>query len=206
MRISSIAVLAGMVVSGWCWAHGDGHDVELFNGKDLGGWKVPENNIWWSVEEGTIVAKSGPKKKGSILWTEESFKDFIVEAEFRFDGTGDSGIFLRNSKEQIQIGISGSLKRDMTCSPYIAGKGYPVEAEEAKGTKGVKGLLKIDAWNKLQVRVTGPKYEVKLNGKQVMTYVSETAPKEGPVGLQLHAGKDMKIEFRNVFLRKLGGH
>ena len=175
----------------------------LFNGKDFTGWKVPKNNTWWKVVDGTIVAQSGPKKKGSTLWTEESFTDFIVEAEFKFDGKGDSGIFLRNDKQQIQIGISGSLKRDMTCSPYIPGKGYPVEAEEKKGTKGVKGLLKINEWNKMQVRVIGPKYEVKLNGVPVMTYTSENAIEEGPIGLQLHAGRDMRIDFRNLMLRKL---
>ena len=92
----------------------------LFNGKDLTGWKVPEGNIWWAVEDGAIMVKSGPKKKGSILWTKESFKDFDFTCEFNFDGTGDSGVFIRDGGQQIQIGISGSLKRDMTASPYIA--------------------------------------------------------------------------------------
>jgi hypothetical protein len=187
-------------------SHEDGHDIELFNGKDLVGWVVPKNNLWWKVVDGTIVAQSDPKKKGSILWTERSFTDFLVELEFRFDGKGDSGVFLRDSKQQIQIGISGSLKRDMTCSPYIAKKGYPVEAEEKPGMKGVKGLLKIDDWNTMQIRVLGPKYEVKLNGHKVMKYVSEEVPPEGPVGLQLHANKDMRIEFRNLRLKELGDH
>lgn len=165
----------------------------LFNGKDLSGWKVPDDNIWWKAEEGVLKVQSGPDKKGSILQTEKVFSDFVVEVEFKFgEGTVDSGIFIRNDKEQIQIGISGSLMRDMTASPYIPGKGYPVEAE------GVKEILKMDDWNTLRVEARGATYTSWLNGKKVMTYTSESAVEKGPIGLQLHGGKDMAIDFRNL--------
>ena len=177
----------------------------LFNGKDFAGWKLPENNTWWKVADGAIVVENGPKKKGSTLWTAKSFQDFEVELEFKFDGTGDSGVFLRDEKQQIQIGVSGSLKRDMTGSPYIPGKGYPVEAEAVPGTKGVKGLLKIDAWNTMKIRAVGPEYTVWLNGKKVMHYTSEKVPAEGPIGLQLHGNKVMKIAFREVRVIRLLG-
>ena len=177
----------------------------LFNGKDFTGWKLPENNIWWQVVDGAIVVENGPKKKGSTLWTTKSFEDFEVELDFKFDGTGDSGVFLRNERQQIQIGISGSLKRDMTASPFIPGKGYPVEAEEVPGTKGVKGLLKIDAWNTMKIRAVGPEYTVWLNGRKVMRYTSEKAPAKGPVGLQLHGNKVMKIAFRKLRAIPLSG-
>ena len=170
----------------------------LFNGRDFSGWKVPKDNIWWKVADGAIVVENGPKKKGSNLWTEKSFKNFEVELEFKFDGTGDSGVFLRSGKEQIQIGISGSLKRDMTCSPYIPGKGYPVEATASEGTKGVKGLLKINEWNVLKIRAVGPDYTVWLNGKEVMNYTSGKVLTKGPIGLQLHGNKVMKISFRGI--------
>lgn len=176
---------------------------KIFNGKDFTGWKVPENNIWWSVKDEMIVVKSGPKRKGSTLWTEKKYRDFEMSCEFRFDGLGDSGIYLRDSRQQIQIGISGSLKRDMTASPYISGKGYPVEAEEKKGVKGVKNLLKINDWNKMRILVVGKKYDVWLNGKHVMTYTSDNAPAEGPIGIQLHGNKDMAIDFRNLTAKEV---
>ena len=34
-----------------------------FNGSDLSHWIVPENNIWWIVDEKTLKIKSGPEKK-----------------------------------------------------------------------------------------------------------------------------------------------
>jgi hypothetical protein len=41
----------------------------IFNGNNLDGWVVPENNIWWTVNENVLSAKSDPEKKGSVLWT-----------------------------------------------------------------------------------------------------------------------------------------
>ena len=90
--------------------------------------------------------------------------------------------------DQIQIGISGSLKRDMTASPYIPGKGYPVEAE------GVAELLKHDDWNHMRVEVSGKEYVCYLNGKKVMTYESDTAIEKDR--LQKHqSGRESEIAF-----------
>ncbi|MDF1656011.1 MAG: DUF1080 domain-containing protein [Verrucomicrobiales bacterium] len=170
----------------------------LLNGTDLSGWKTPENPESWKVEEGILKVRSNEKQKGGILWTEADFEDFIVDLEFKFiSGTIDSGVHLRNN-DQIQIGISGSLKRDMTGSPYIASKkGYPVEAE------GVAELLKMEGWNSMKIEARGMNYIVHLNGTQVMTYTSDTGIPKGPIGLQLHAKRDMGIDFRNIRVAEL---
>ena len=171
---------------------------KAFNGKNLKGWVIPENNIWWSAQDGVITTKNGPDKKGSILWTKKSYTDFVVELDFKFvSGTIDSGIFLRNDKQQIQLGISGSLKRDMTASPYIAGKGYPVEA------KNVASLLKPKDWNTIKIYVKDGLYKTWLNGEQVMTYTSDNNIKEGPIGLQLHPNNTMEIDFKNIKIGKI---
>lgn len=167
--------------------------VKIFDGSTLAGWKAKGPETYWSVQDGAIVGKSDEKKIGSILWTEASYKDFVLEAEFRFTGHVDSGFFLRNESEQIQIGISGSLKRDLTCSPYIGKKGrYPVEAV------GVKELLKEGEWNKIKIDVVGKKYIVSLNGKQVLDYTTDEIVESGPIGLQVHPGLMMEIHFREL--------
>jgi hypothetical protein len=172
--------------------------VFLFDGKSLEGWKTTGADDCWQVKDAVIVGKSNEKKQGSVLWTKEVFTDFVLEAEFRFSGQIDSGFFLRNESEQIQLGVSRSLKRDMTCSPYIGKKGiYPVEAV------GVDALLKTGEWNKIKIEVKGKKYIVTLNGKQVLDYTTDEALEKGPVGLQLHPGVDMEISFRNLTLTAL---
>jgi hypothetical protein len=170
---------------------------KIFNGKNLKGWVAPENNTWWLIDNKELLVKSGPDKKGSILWTEKKYRDFIVETDFKMlDGVVDSGIFLRSENDQIQIGISGSLKRDLTASPYIPKKGYPVEAK-------VKDILKLKDWNTMKVKVVGKSYTVWLNGIEVMNYTSEKIVDEGPVGLQLHPGNEMSIRYRNIRLAEL---
>lgn len=169
----------------------------LFNGKDLSGWKVPADNVWYLVDDGILQIRSSPDQKGSVLWTEKEYSNFVMELEFKFiSGTIDSGVHVK-SEDQIQIGISGSLKRDMTASPYIPGKGYPVEAE------GVKELLKLDDWNHMRIEVRGMEYAVSLNGKKVMTYKSESGKEKGPIGLQLHGSRDMAIDYRNLKIGEL---
>ena len=42
-----------------------------------------------------------------------------------------------------------------------------------------------------------------LNGKQVMTYESSTAIAKGPVGIQLHGGRNMAIQYRDIRLAEL---
>lgn len=175
---------------------------KIFNGKNFKGWVVPENNIYWSVSDGILSVKNGPEKKGSILWTKKSYSNFIVQLDFKMgEGTIDSGIFMRSEKKpqpQIQIGESGSLKRDMTASPYVPGKGYPVEAK-------IKGILKMKDWNTLKVKAVGNDYTMWLNGKEVATYTveEEGAVATGPLGLQLHGNREMAIEFKNILLQKL---
>jgi hypothetical protein len=167
----------------------------LFNGSNLSGWQEPANNIWWIIENGVLIGKSDPEQKGSILWTAREFTDFVLQLDFRFGpGTVDSGVFVREESEQIQIGISGSLKRDMTGAPYISGKGYPVEGV------GVAALLKPDDWNTMRIQAVGNVYTVTLNGKQILEYPSLTAAEKGPLGLQVHPNRDMKIEFRNILI------
>ena len=172
----------------------------IFNGKDLSGWEVPDGNDeagWYKAVDGVLKVQSGPKKKGSILWTEKKYRNFVVEFDFRFgEGVVDSGVHVRN-QDQIQIGISGSLKRDMTCSPYIPGKGYPVEA------KNIKKLLKAKGWNTMRIQAVGKEYTVWLQGKKVMTYNSDSAIAEGPLGIQLHGGRNMGIDYRKLKLAEL---
>lgn len=176
----------------------DGELKSIFNGKDLTGWDVPDNNIWFTVKDGVLKLENGPQKKGQTLWTSDEYENFEMEFDFKMGkGTVDSGVYVRNSREQIQIGISGSLKRDMTGSPYISGKGYPVEA------KGVKELLKLNDWNTMKICAEGKKYTVWLGGEKIMTYESDSAIKKGKIGIQLHGNRVMSIEYRNLKARSL---
>lgn len=175
--------------------------TSIFDGKTLGGWNVEpaDQSASWTIEEGGIIKlENGTEKKGSTLWTDKEYSNFVLEFEFKMGkGTVDTGIYMRNNKDQIQIGISGSLKRDMTGSPYIPGKGYPSEA------KGVAELLKLDDWNEMTIVGKGKNYSVWLNGQHVIAYDSDTAIEKGPLGIQLHGNREMSAYYRNIRIAEL---
>ncbi|WP_338286891.1 DUF1080 domain-containing protein [Luteolibacter sp. LG18] len=159
---------------------------------DLSKFEIKGPAECWSIKDGVILGQNIPEKKGSILWTKVKYKDFTLAGEFRYKNPIDSGVFIRQEGDQIQLGISGSLKRDLTCSPYIKKTGkYPVEAD-------VKDVFKDGEWNKFVITARGNHYLVSLNGKQVLDYTSETSIDEGPIGFQVHPGVEMKVEFRNL--------
>ncbi|AWV97071.1 3-keto-disaccharide hydrolase [Arcticibacterium luteifluviistationis] len=170
---------------------------KIFNGKNLKGWTVPNpNNDNWTVADGQLIVKSSEDRKGSTLWTEKSYTDFVIEVEYKNTfGIVDSGIFLRSDKDQIQIGISGSRKKDLTGSPYIPGKSYPKVADISS--------VKPNDWNTMKIKVVGDNYIVWVNGTEVMNYTSEDIPATGPVGIQLHPGNEMGINYRSIKLSEI---
>jgi len=164
----------------------------IFNGKDLTGWKKPEPESYWKVVDGVLVGESDDQKKSSMLFSEQTYQDVVVEAEVRWTGDIDSGIMLRKPEIQLQIGTSRSLKRDMTCCFYL-GK-YPEEAQ----AKGKDEVLKLGDWNKIRFEAKGDHFQVWLNGKKVTDYTDAKYSGAGPIGLQIHANVKMKVEFRNI--------
>ena len=176
--------------------------VPAFNGKDLTGWKDAKDNKFWKVVDGVLVGENDEKLKGNMLYTEKAYGDVIISLECRFSGEIDSGIMVRRDKSgkkdlQMQIGVSRSLKKDMTCTFYV-GK-YP----EAGWAPKVEKLWKKDEWNKIVFRAKGDTYTVWLNGEQVSNYVDSAYPTPYSVGLQIHGGLKMKVEYRDIQIAEL---
>jgi len=193
-----LAAFAALVVSA------SAADVKLesaFNGKDLAGWKTSGDDAFWTAAEGVLTGENKEAfkdyKKGNMLYTEKSYQDVVIECECRFSGEIDSGIMVRKDAAgkkdiQMQIGVSRSLKKDMTGAFYI-GK-YP----EAGWAPKVATLWKNNEWNKIRFQAKGDTYTVWINGEQVVSYVDAGYPKAAPIGLQVHGGVKMKVEYRNI--------
>ncbi len=172
----------------------------IFNGRDLTGWKVPNPNPYWKVVDGVLIGENAPNLKGSMLYTKQSYQDVVVEADVRWSGEIDSGIMVRKPELQLQFGVSRSLKQDMTCCFYTGGKDmYP----ESGRTKDRAQLLKSGDWNTIRLQAKGDTFTVWLNGRQVVEYQNPKYSRPGPIGLQIHPGLKMKVEFRNLKAKAL---
>lgn len=195
-KFSSLVVLVSLLFSAVAVDRVMGGDLApIFNGRDLSGWQVPDPNPFWRVVDGVLVGENDPELKGNMLYTKQSYGDFILEADVRYEGEIDSGFMARKPELQLQIGVSRSLKRDMTCCFYTGGQEkYP---ESGQG-KGVESLLKPGQWNTIRLQAKGDHFTVWLNGQEVVEYVNAKYANPGPIGLQIHGGLKMKVEFRNI--------
>lgn len=67
-------------------------------------------------------------------------------------------------------------------------------------------LMKLDDWNDVVIIARGNNIKHYLNGRQLLDFTDkdpELALKEGILAVQLHAGKPMRAEFKNVRLKDL---
>eukprot|EP01035_Chromulina_nebulosa_P059630 gene59630-81603_t len=100
--------------------------VPLFNGKDLTNFKAEGAAEFWRIENGVLVGENNAAKKEHYLWTQKEYGDFVLEFDARWKATTDrgvdTGVEMRKPKIQLQLGVSGSLRVDMTGSFYTGGK------------------------------------------------------------------------------------
>lgn len=199
----------------------------LFNGKDLSGWKGHDK--FWSVQDGTIVGETtseNPTKGNTFLvWQGADVGDFEFRCKVRFQGN-NSGVQYRSeivdADNYVLKGYQadlhpkqeyfGMLYGEKTGRGIIATRGQQVLID-ADGKKEVTGQvgdgtqLIDDEWNDLRIVAVGNRLIHQVNGVTTVdiTDGSKDAMLKGALGLQLHAGAPMKVEFRNVLLRELKG-
>ena len=174
----------------------------LFNGKDLTHFKAEGSTEFWRVENGVLIGENNAAKKGNYLLTEKEYLDFIIEFDVRWKGTPprgvDTGIEMRKPKIQLQLGISGSLKVDMTGSFYT-GK-YP----EAGQAKDAKTLMKPEGeWNTIRIQAKGDTFTCWINGQKASEYKDPKFSGAAPLGFQIHPNVEMKCEYRNIRIAPL---
>lgn len=199
---------------------------ELFNGRDLTGWKGDDQI--WSVQDGLLVGETKTandlKRNTFLTWTDGQVEDFHLRATFRLSGDNNSGVQYRSQPiEGTQFGVKG-YQADLHPAPNYAGMLYDeggrgIVAERGQkvvlgpdGEKQVESLPgKIEApnfteWNELEIIARGNHLIHKLNGKTTVDVV-DNDPKEsdakGILALQVHAGPPMKVEFKSVQLKQL---
>ncbi len=172
----------------------------LFAGASFTGWKISADNPYWKFSpDGILVAENDPALHGYDLYSEKSYKDVEFEIEFRYADNSDSGVYLRSPLIQVQIGVSSSVHTEKTGSLFQEGRGGGYVANAT----GVDKLLKVGDWNKIRFIAHGGSLKVWVNGTQVLDTTITKYPDAAPLGLQLHPGVKMKIEFRNGWVKEL---
>jgi len=168
--------------------------IRLFDGHTLYGWS-PNSNLNWTVSDGVVSADKGDP---GLLCTTSRFADYELRCDYRLEMGGNSGVFLRTVREPKDPGVD-CYELNMCDSHAQFGTGSLV--------KRIKPEVPLEGdgeWHSWHVRLEGPRVSVQFDGKPVLDY-TDTAERPlttGHIGLQMNGGK---IEFRNIYLRPLGG-
>ncbi|MED5586375.1 MAG: family 16 glycoside hydrolase [Verrucomicrobiota bacterium] len=198
---------------------------DLFNGKDLNGWDG--NPEFWSVQDGVIVGETTAQKKTAgntfLIWKGGEVGDFELTLKARVIGKNNSGIQYRSKVLDAKKWSVGGYQMDMHPAPnyfgmlyeekgrgIIAQRGQKVVLDE-KGKKSVAGKLdtskKLDLskWNEFTVIAKGNTLIHKVNGDVTSEVVDDHVGKralKGIIALQLHAGGPMRLEAKDIVLKK----
>lgn len=176
--------------------------VSLFNGKDLTGWKIYGTEKWY-VDNGQLVCESGPDKKYGYLATEKFYKNFDLTVEFLQESNGNSGVFFHSTIEGVKIAgwqCEVAPKGHDTGGIYESyGRGWLKQIDEDK-----ENILKPGKWNKMRLRVEGPRVQTWLNGKPMVDISDEKIGKaNGSIALQIHDGGGIKVRWRKLIVEEL---
>jgi hypothetical protein len=186
-----------------------GEWVELFNGKNLDGWKVSENSASFAVEDG-VIKVAGPR--GHAFYVGEvgnhDFKNFELIVELKTMPKANSGIFIHtqyqedgwpNKGYEIQVNQSHSDWRK-TGSVY--------SFQDVRET-----FVQDGEWYTEHVIVNGSQVTVKINGNTVNEYdeskdekrasgLGEKSLSSGTIALQAHDPESV-IYYRSVKIKLL---
>jgi len=212
MRFYSITFIILLFVGSVSYATpGSGEWENLFNGKDLSGWKQLNGKAKYEVVNGEIVGTTVANTPNSFLATEKDYGDFVLELELLVDDNMNSGIQFRSeSTPEYNNGRVHGYQCEVDPSPRAWSAGIYDEARRGwlypctYNPEGGKAF-KNGEWNKYRIECIGPNIRTWLNGVPVAYLIDDMTPK-GFIALQVHAiGKDgipgSQIRWRNIRIK-----
>jgi hypothetical protein len=204
--------------------------VQLFDGKTLDGWDG--DPVYWSVRDGAIVGEVTPetilKRNSFLIWKGGTVGDFELVVEYRVSAKGNSGINYRSVvTPDLEWSLTG-YQADIDGGDRWTGQNYEERGRTFLAYRGQGVVLKPDAkpevvseigdrdklqkavkkedWNTCRIVAKGNEMKHFVNGV-LMSEVADLDPEkrvmEGLLGIQVHVGPPMKIEYRRIALRRV---
>ena len=201
--------------------------TRLYDGASLRGWHEEDGKAGhWTPANG-ILTYDG---KGSHLWTDQSYGDFELVADWRWTKDhqgrmarpfiGADGNEVKNPDGTLKtvdvderdsgIYLRGSSKAQINMWLWPCGSGeiwgYRTDPQQpaavrAACTPKVAADKPVGQWNRFIIRTVGDRVTVTLNGQTVIDRAQlPGVPTSGPIALQSHG---CPVEFQNIFIRPL---
>ena len=167
-----------------------------------------------------------------IIWRGGEPKDFELKCEFRMNAT-NSGIQIRSVQlpagPEIGKWVMKGYQADMDYQLQFTGQIYEERGRGFLAMRGqavyvpdggkprvignlqqsadeLKAIIRKDDWNQVHIIARGTTIVQILNGAVTSIVVDDDTKNRmlgGLIGFQMHVGDPMKVQFRNIWLKKL---
>lgn len=231
MWTRTLAVMVTLLASSIAIAE-DGFE-SIFDGKTLGVWdgnpkfwRVEDGAI-----TGETTSENPTKGNTFCVWRGGIAENFELKLEYKIGNAGNSGIQYRSFEVPNERWVIGGYQADFEAGDMysginygerfrgvLAGRGqetvlkrngkeFKVEVVKTLGDSAeIQKIIKKEDWNTYHIIANGNRLEHRINGV-VTSICTDDDEKErrfaGVLALQLHAGPSMKVQFRNISLKKL---
>lgn len=175
--------------------------VSLFNGKDLDGWKAPEESDW-RVENGVLTWSS---QNSSQVWTErDDYTDFHLRAEVRISHGQYAHINIRETSgprlgAYVVILNCDNPNPNKTGSLILTGQGAAVNV--------AKSPVRPGEWFTLEVIARGNHAVVQVNGQTTADYSDPkrryTRGRITLLAMNQAKHRQRYLEFRKIEIKEL---
>ncbi len=194
----------------------EGDWVNLFNGRNLDGWRPSENKDTWKVVDG-ILANDGARSH--LFYTGDvrgaNFRNFELEAEVMTRPLANSGIYFHTAYQEKGFPQKGF---EVQVANTAQGEGTYREHKKTGSLYGIRNVYKQlvpdNEWYKMNVVVRGKNVQVRVNGVLVVDFNEPNPPvmadgstrgriiDQGTFALQGH-DPGSKVRFRSIRVRPL---
>jgi len=224
-----IGLLLALCILAPAHAAPDDGFVPIFDGKTLEGWEG--DPTYWRVEQGKLVGEvtlqTLLKRNSFIIWRGGELEDFELKIEYRVSKAGNSGVNYRSVEVPgVPLALRG-YQADIHGGDDWTGNNYEERGRTFLALRGQKTVLHANArptlieqfgspeelqawvrkedWNSLHILARGNHIQHYINGR-LMSEVIDNDPvagqRRGLLGVQVHVGPPMKVEYRNILLRR----
>ncbi len=202
----------------------------IFNGTSLDGWEA--DTRYWRVENGVLTGEVTPatllKQNNFAIWRGGKPANFELKVEFRITAQGNSGINYRSEEIAGTKFLLRGYQADIDGASKYTGQNYEERGRTFLAPRGaithvatgekpaiiaslgsaddLKAFIKQGDWNEYHVIARGNVLIHILNGHVMCEVIDDDADHRkfsGLIGVQVHVGPPMKIEYRSLLLKEL---
>lgn len=189
--------------------------VNLFNGKDLKGFKQLNGHAKYSVKNGEIIGSTVFGEPNSFLATEKTYGDFILELDLKLFANMNSGIQFRSETAPGTQQVNGK-----TIEGRVFGYQMEVDPSDRAWSGGIydegrrdwlypldfnadaKKAFKPRDWNHYRIECFGNSIRTWINGVPCAALIDDLTAK-GFIALQVHAIKNKEDEGKEIHWKNI---